>query len=135
MKEYLNTAIQWFLTSGVRILIIILITMIAIKLARFLSTRVFSFLKKDKDNEFQKRVDTLSDIIRYIIVIGVLLVAVIMIMDEFGIQIGPVLAAAGIVGLAVGFGAQNLVRDVISGLFVIFENRIRIGDVAIINGT
>jgi len=129
MKEYLDTAINWFLTNGIRILLIIIIMIIALKMARFVSTRIFSFLKKDKDIEFQKRVDTLSDIVRYIIVIGVLLLEVIMIMGEFGIQIGPVLAAAGIVGLAVGFGAQNLVQDIISGFFILLEDQIRVGDV------
>jgi small conductance mechanosensitive channel len=63
------------------------------------------------------------------------LFSVIMIMDELGFDIKAMLAGVGIVGLAVGFGAQNLVRDIISGLFLIFENRIRVGDVAIINGT
>jgi small conductance mechanosensitive channel len=58
-----------------------------------------------------------------------------MVLMEFGIEIGPIIASAGIVGLAVGFGAQNLVRDFISGFFIILENQIRVGDVAIINGT
>jgi small conductance mechanosensitive channel len=55
--------------------------------------------------------------------------------SEMGIDIGPLIAGAGIVGLAIGFGAQNLVRDIISGLFIILENQVRVGDVAIINGT
>jgi small conductance mechanosensitive channel len=59
----------------------------------------------------------------------------LMVLMEFGIEIGPIIASAGIVGLAVGFGAQNLVRDFISGFFIILENQIRVGDVAIINGT
>ena len=66
---------------------------------------------------------------------GVVSLAVIMVMDELGFDIKAMLAGVGIIGLAVGFGAQNLVRDIISGLFLIFENRIRVGDVAIINGT
>jgi len=57
------------------------------------------------------------------------------ILKEFGVEIGPIIASAGIVGLAVGFGAQNLVRDIISGFFIILENQIRVGDVAIVNGT
>jgi small conductance mechanosensitive channel len=56
-------------------------------------------------------------------------------LKEVGVEIAPFLASAGIVGLAVGFGGQNLVRDVISGFFIILENQIRVGDVAIINGT
>lgn len=54
---------------------------------------------------------------------------------EVGLEIGPILASAGILGLAIGFGAQNLVRDFISGFFMILENQIRVGDVAIINDT
>ena len=59
----------------------------------------------------------------------------LVILKEFGVEIGPIIASAGVVGLAVGFGAQNLVRDIISGFFIILENQIRVGDVAIVNGT
>ena len=57
-----------------------------------------------------------------------------MILRELGVDIAPVLAGAGIVGLAVGFGAQTLVRDIISGFFLILEDQVRVGDVAAING-
>jgi small conductance mechanosensitive channel len=59
----------------------------------------------------------------------------LVILKEFGVEVAPILASAGVVGLAVGFGAQNLVRDVIAGFFIILENQIRVGDVAIVNGT
>lgn len=59
----------------------------------------------------------------------------LVVLQEFGVEIGPIIASAGVVGIAVGFGAQNLVRDVISGFFIILENQIRVGDVAIVNGT
>ncbi len=85
--------------------------------------------------EIDKRIATLGEIFRKIISVSVVVIGVIMVMDELGFDIKAMVAGVGIVGLAVGFGAQNLVRDVISGLFVIFENRIRVGDVAIINGT
>ena len=115
MKEYLNVAAQWLLTSGLRILLIVILSLIAMRIARYLSTRIFSISKRREDPEFQKRVDTLGSIIRYVIVFAVFVISGIMIMGEFGIQVGPVLAAAGIVGLAVGFGAQSLVQDIISG--------------------
>jgi len=67
-----------------------------------------------------------------VLVIGV---AIMMILSEFGMNITPIITGAGIAGLAVGFGAQNLVRDVISGFFLILEDQIRVGDVATINGT
>ena len=56
-------------------------------------------------------------------------------MGQIGVNVTPVLAGAGIVGLAIGFGAQNLVKDLVSGFFLILENQVRVGDVAIINGT
>ncbi|MBN1603333.1 MAG: mechanosensitive ion channel family protein [Chitinispirillaceae bacterium] len=85
--------------------------------------------------EIKKRLDTLGGIFQKISGTTISVIAVVMIVDELGFDIKAMLAGLGIVGLAVGFGAQNLVRDIISGLFVIFENRIRVGDVAIINGT
>ncbi len=85
--------------------------------------------------EIKKRIDTLGGIFQKISAVTIGVVAVIMVIDELGFDIKAMLAGVGIVGIAVGFGAQNLVRDIISGLFVIFENRIRVGDVAIINGT
>jgi small conductance mechanosensitive channel len=68
-------------------------------------------------------------------VIVIWTVAILVILREIGVDVAPVLAGAGIVGLAVGFGAQNLVRDVISGFFVLLENQVRVGDVAVVNGT
>jgi small conductance mechanosensitive channel len=61
--------------------------------------------------------------------------AILMMLQEAGIEIGPILAGAGIVGLALGFGGQYLIRDIISGLFIILENQYRIGDVVNINST
>jgi len=125
---YFKTISQWFMTSGLRIILIVILTFIALRVARFLSVRIFT-LKKERDLEFQKRADTLSAVIRYVLVVGILIVAAMTVMGELGIEIGPILAAAGIVGLAVGFGAQNLVQDVISGFFILLENQIRVGDV------
>lgn len=85
--------------------------------------------------EVEKRIATLSTIFRRMAFVAIIVIAVIMFMDELGFDVKAMIAGVGIVGVAVGFGSQNLVRDVISGLFVIFENRIRVGDVAVINGT
>lgn len=85
--------------------------------------------------ELEKRAQTIGRILRRTIGIAIWVVALVMILNEFNFNIGPVLASAGIVGLAVGFGAQNLVRDAITGLLMLVENQIRVNDVAIINGT
>ena len=85
--------------------------------------------------EVEKRARTLANIINsagFVLVSGV---ALMMTLSELGLNIMPIITGAGIAGLAVGFGAQNLVRDVISGFFLILEDQVRVGDVAIINGT
>lgn len=115
IEGYLDSFVEWFLSSGLRILLILILMLICLKAAKIISNRLFSVFRKNKDDEFKKRADTLSSIIRYILSIGFLIITAITIMSELGIRIGPILAAAGIVGFAVGFGAQNLVQDVISG--------------------
>ena len=86
-------------------------------------------------SESAKRVETLVRLIRQATLIALWTTVVLIILRQIGVDIGPVLASAGILGLAVGFGAQNLVRDVISGFFFILENQVRVGDVAVVNGT
>jgi len=85
--------------------------------------------------ELEKRGATIGGIIRRTVKTAIWIVAGVMALNEFDFDIAPILAGAGIVGLAVGFGAQNLVRDVIAGLFMLLENQVSINDVAIINGT
>jgi small-conductance mechanosensitive channel len=83
----------------------------------------------------RKRVATLTGLLNTALLMAIWSVAGVIVLGQLGLDITPVLAGAGIVGLAVGFGAQNLVRDVISGFFVVLENQVRVGDVAIVNGT
>ena len=129
IQKYFDLVSQWLLTSGLRILLIVILTLVALRVTRFLSSRIFPASKKEQDPEFKKRADTLSSVIRYLLFFAILIVAAMTAMGELGIQIGPILAAAGIVGLAVGFGAQNLVQDVISGFFILMEDQVRVGDV------
>jgi small conductance mechanosensitive channel len=84
--------------------------------------------------EAEKRINTLTGIMRGLIKIVFWTVYLMIILKKFGVDIGPILASAGILGLAIGFGAQELVRDFISGFFILLENQIRTGDVAIIDG-
>ncbi|MEW5800979.1 MAG: mechanosensitive ion channel family protein [bacterium] len=85
--------------------------------------------------EIEKQLNTISGILYKTAAVFIWSVTGTMILKELGFSIGPLLAGAGIAGLAVGFGAQSLVRDIISGLFMIAENQVRVGDVAILNGT
>ncbi|OIO72478.1 MAG: mechanosensitive ion channel protein MscS [Zetaproteobacteria bacterium CG_4_9_14_3_um_filter_49_83] len=86
-------------------------------------------------SESEKRVETLIRLIKQAVLILLWVTTILILLKEIGVDVTPVLASAGIVGLAVGFGAQNLVRDFIAGFFFILENQVRVGDVAIVNGT
>ncbi|MGH9257082.1 MAG: mechanosensitive ion channel family protein [Vicinamibacterales bacterium] len=84
--------------------------------------------------ERTKRAQTLGRILQKTLSIVVIGMAGLMILREFDVDITPVLTGAGIAGLAIGFGAQTLVRDVISGFFLIVEDQVRVGDTAVVNG-
>ncbi|MDA0206664.1 MAG: mechanosensitive ion channel family protein [Acidobacteria bacterium] len=84
--------------------------------------------------ESKKRADTLTNVASRTVTIAIWAVAIVMALSEIGFNVGPLLAGAGVAGIAVGFGAQNLVRDFFAGFFLLTENQIRVGDVAVING-
>jgi small conductance mechanosensitive channel len=91
--------------------------------------------KTVSEAEIEKRVTTVGNLMYKAILATIWIIAILMIVRELGFDIGPALAGAGIFGIALGFGTQNLVKDIINGLFMIAENQIRVGDVAILNGT
>jgi len=143
MSDILQKIIQivtpWFFDHGVKIAAIIIIAYLIRKFAgifieKFIRKIVISdhFLTKDAE---KKREDTLIRIFATSLGIIIWILAFIMILQETGIAIGPLLAAAGIAGLAFGFGGQYLIRDLISGLFIIIENQYRIGDVVCFDET
>lgn len=135
--------ISWeqILLTCFRILIILLLAWVSMFLLKKLLLRLEQRLLKqsktagEPPTESEKRVETLIRLIRQAAFIVLWVTVILIILREIGVDVGPILASAGIVGLAVGFGAQNLVRDFISGFFFILENQVRVGDVAIVNGT
>jgi len=135
IQDYLDKVGEWLLSSGLQILLVIIIMLIALRLARIVSKKIFNpFLKRSDDEEFHKRTDTLSAVLRYVFSVAILVTSLLIILGELGIEIGPLLAAAGVVGLAIGFGAQSLVKDLISGFFILMEDQIRVNDVVQIAG-
>ncbi len=126
---------NWFLTTGLRIILIIIVTLILMKAVRILTRRLTTVFTRQKiDEESQKRASTLSSVIRHLLTVVILVVSLMTILGQLGVEIGPVLAAAGIAGLAVGFGAQHLVKDVVNGFFILLEDQIRVGDVVQVAG-
>lgn len=132
-EEYAEKIIPWLMTNGVKIIFIIIGSFILHKiLIRFIAKGVRIAVRPEKHHNKEaeeKREKTLIQIFSTTTKIVIITVSSLMVFSEFGIEIAPIIAAAGIVGLAFGFGGQYLIRDLISGLFIILENQYRIGDV------
>ena len=132
MAEILKTLASWLTTSGIKIIGILIALVILSQMSRWIAKWMERFVY-EKDpllaSEAKKRANTLGNILRHAFLIIITFVAVLMILGELGIQLGPLLATAGIGAVAIGFGAQSLVKDMISGFFIILENQYRIGDV------
>jgi len=129
VDAYLEKLGEWVVTNGLRVVLILVLTLVVIKVLQLINMRLFRRAAERKDEEFKKRMDTLGSIIGGLLKVIIITVAVIMIMSELGVKVGPILAAAGIVGVAIGFGAQHLVKDLISGFFLLMDDQIRVGDV------
>ncbi len=137
---------EYFWSLGASLVRVVLILCVAVVATRLLK-RVGAALSDKAANEAAKRDDAISSaeltkrvvtLARFVrVTLGAVVwsLAVVMALREIGYDVGPLIAGAGVVGLAVGFGAQNLVKDFIGGLFLLLEDQVRVGDVASINGT
>ena len=111
------------------VMVILALAWLLIALSRKL-IRVFrNYMKSRVDSaEDERRIETLARVFRHISTVIIALVAGMLMLRELGVSIAPFLGAAGVVGIAVGFGAQSLVKDFFSGFFMLLENQIRVGD-------
>lgn len=130
---------NWFLVHGIKIIGIVVASYLIVKFGKIFIEKAVRkavvsdhFLTKEAE---RKREDTLIRIFNAALKVTVWTVAILTILPEIGINVGPLLAGAGIAGIAIGFGAQYMVRDFIAGLFIILENQYRIGDVVCFDGT
>lgn len=122
--------------TGLRIVLIVvagwIILTLVQKLIRTFRTRLTQNYLEDPEEV--KRAETLGQVFRYIASVIIWLVTGIVVLGELGIAIAPLLGAAGVVGLAIGFGAQSLVKDYFTGIFLLLENQLRQGDVVEVGG-
>ena len=118
----------------VNIFIIIFIGFLGWKTLSTLIKKKLDSLDSSKDEAQTQRINTLFRILKNFVSIAILIVVTMLVLSELGIEIGPLIAAAGVVGLAFGFGAQTLVKDIITGLFIILEGQITIGDIVEVAG-
>ena len=135
----MQAVFEWFLVHGVKIAIIIGAAYIIKAVGRhFIESLVRRAIKRGGHSRLEseaKRENTIISILNGILLAVVWSIAAIMIISEFGVEVGPILAAAGIAGVALGFGSQYLVKDVIAGFFIIIENQYRVGDVVSMDAT
>ena len=128
------TVVSWLIDHGIPILIIVVVgAVLWFVLNKFLPPIVRRTVArtgyKESKEGLEKRTNTLLSIFKGMARVLIIIVVIIMVLDEVGVPIAPVLAGFGIVGIAIGFGAQYLIRDLIAGIFIILENQYRVGDV------
>ena len=133
----LTRAIEWCIVRLPGILLILILAGLAFWIVRFLTNRMGHLVKSGDRSTLTARAQrarTLSRVIRGSAIVLIVMVAGMMILEQVGINIAPVIAGAGIAGLAVGFGAQSLVRDFIGGFFILLENHFSVGDTVKVTG-
>ncbi|OGT00667.1 MAG: mechanosensitive ion channel protein MscS [Gallionellales bacterium RIFCSPLOWO2_12_FULL_59_22] len=129
-REWLPAA-----STLLRVAIILLLAWVVLRLSRKLIRTFSAYMNaRAATPEETRRIDTLARVFRYVATVAISLVAGMLALSELGISIAPILGAAGVVGIAVGFGAQSLIKDFFNGLFILVENQIRQGDVVEICG-
>jgi small-conductance mechanosensitive channel len=124
------------LEPGIRAVIILLLAWLALRVARLVIRRGFARLlssRRATDREFATRLSTLTSLAESATRLIVWILAGLTILAVFGVPIGPLLASAGVAGLAVGLGAQTLIRDIIGGIFIVLEDQFHVGDVITVN--
>lgn len=131
LKDQVSDPVIWttVLIIFVKVLVIIIIGRIIIKLANKAMAHMMVERKRKHLKFDQRRTNTIGRLINNIISYTINFLTILLILMQFGFNLAPLIAGAGVLGLAVGFGAQSLVKDIITGFFIIFEDQFAIGDV------
>nr|WP_236575678.1 MULTISPECIES: mechanosensitive ion channel family protein [Paenibacillus] len=117
------------LFAGIRIIVLFIVTRIAIRVVSKIIDRSLERHQQSRINVNPRRFATVGELLKNITAVTCNFVMVLLILSEFNFKLGPLLAGAGVLGLAIGFGAQSLVKDVITGFFIILEDQFAVGDV------
>ncbi|CAM3588462.1 mechanosensitive ion channel family protein [Brevibacillus invocatus] len=133
--EYVTNTDMWIEIGLVvlKIIAIIILSRILVSIVQAAVNQVFRHRQGNKLQMEQRRVDTMRVLVNNVAQYTIYFLALLMVLQQMGIDLRPVLVSAGVLGLAVGFGAQSLVRDVITGFFIIFEDQFAVGDFVTIN--
>lgn len=130
ISRSLSSLLDWLGTSGVKIAFIVVVMLGLVKVFSLLIHHSFRITNRNKSAwDERKRTQTLTTLTQYIAGIVIVSVAVVLILRELGIQLGPIFAAAGVAGLVLGFGAQAMIKDMINGFFIMMDDEVRVGDI------
>jgi len=132
--QNLDPAIKSVLTVGLRIAIILVVASVLQSVASRLIRTLRGFLERRRDPTEVGRIQTLGRVFRYIAAVVIWLIAGTLVLGELGVSVAPILATAGVAGLAIGFGAQSLIKDYFNGFFLLLEDQVRQGDIVNIAG-
>ncbi len=128
-------SLNWLMSEGALILIILVAMYGGFFVLKRLLRRLQTFIEGNFPDQGQmQRANTLTNVLGDLVWVLIAIVGIMTIMSQLGINLGPLLVAAGVGGIAIGFGAQSLVKDVISGFFILLEDQIRVNDVVAIAG-
>ena len=139
-QNFIQNLTSWFFIHGIKIIVILFIAWLTAKISRRIIFRLINTLiekseKIVKDGKIQKqRGKTLSNVFGSTLKIVIWIIAILTILPEFGVNPAPLLAGAGLVGLAIGMGSKNLVQDYLAGLFILLEDQYRVGEEVDIGG-
>ena len=137
MPIELREILLWLRTSGVRLLLITGASILLVRLLSSLVNRILRLMANGSGatiSEAEKRARTMAGLLRTVGTAFIIVVAALMALREIGLDITPLLAGAGVAGLAIGFGAQSLIKDAIAGFFILMEDQFHVGDVIQVAG-
>jgi moderate conductance mechanosensitive channel len=143
LLEVWGLPVRWVLTSptlwqvikrGGIIALTVGVTFVVIRASSFITNSLLSSPMGEERYEVGRKLKTLAPLVQTLLRVGVVFAATLVVLEQLGIATGPVLAGAGIFGLAVGFASQSLIKDVINGLFILFEDSLSVGDVVKVHG-
>jgi small-conductance mechanosensitive channel len=139
-QDFIQNLNDWFFSRGIKVVAILVVAWIVVRIGKIVISRVINtIIKKSerivKDGKIQQqRVRTLTKVFKSTFSAIIWVIAVLTVLPELGVNIAPLLAGAGLAGLAIGMGARNLIQDYLSGLFILLEDQYRVGEKIDIGG-
>ena len=134
-QNVIQNLISWVIGPGIKVIVILFLALVISKVAKIFVSRAVRTVVEKSNGQIQKeRAKTLSKVFSSTLKIVIWVIAILMLLPEFGINPTPLLAGAGLIGLAIGMGSRSLVQDYLAGLFILLEDQYRVGEEVDISG-